>query len=367
MSNEGILFIPDISGFTHFVTTTEVNHSKHIISELLEVLIEANELKLDISEIEGDAILFYKYGPAPSAAAIYSQVKQMFIRFHQHLSAYDQFRICDCGACTSASSLDLKVITHQGSFTTYRVKQFEKLMGESLITAHRLLKNEGLGHSYWLITDGLVPQTQLEALPLNWQPETRVIDNSKVHFQYADLSKLKDEIQIEKQKGTLSKRRGIPALTVTDIITGDLHTVARFVTDISLRPQWLAGVVETREIKYPINQIGNEHSCVLNDRCDLVTTRGFERTDTTITYRESVGDMGEMVYALKLNAPARTEVSISFYLEANAMMRLLFKMIKRKQMVAVFKQSILRLELLTTGDIHQMDKDSKEISKMRFI
>ena len=37
-----LLFLPDISGFTEFVQNTEVEHSQHVISELLEVLIEAN-------------------------------------------------------------------------------------------------------------------------------------------------------------------------------------------------------------------------------------------------------------------------------------------------------------------------------------
>lgn len=61
MSNRGLLFIPDISGFTRFVTETEIGHSRIIIQELLEILINANGIGLEISEIEGDAILFYKY------------------------------------------------------------------------------------------------------------------------------------------------------------------------------------------------------------------------------------------------------------------------------------------------------------------
>ncbi|MEM6380660.1 MAG: DUF2652 domain-containing protein, partial [Bacteroidota bacterium] len=55
-----VLFIPDISGFTRFVKTTERNHSRHIISELLELLIDENDIGLTVAEIEGDAILFYK-------------------------------------------------------------------------------------------------------------------------------------------------------------------------------------------------------------------------------------------------------------------------------------------------------------------
>lgn len=57
---KSLLFIPDISGFTQFVKTTEIEHSQHVIAELLEVLIDANSLNLELAEIEGDALFFIK-------------------------------------------------------------------------------------------------------------------------------------------------------------------------------------------------------------------------------------------------------------------------------------------------------------------
>src|SRR5512138_3180348 len=84
MQNQGLLFIPDISGFTRFVNEIEIGHSRIIIQQLLEVLINANEMKLQISEIEGDAILFYKYGEPENPEVIYRQVEKMFSSFHQY-------------------------------------------------------------------------------------------------------------------------------------------------------------------------------------------------------------------------------------------------------------------------------------------
>ncbi|MDQ3019785.1 MAG: DUF2652 domain-containing protein [Bacteroidota bacterium] len=73
MENKGLLFIPDISGFTKFVNEMEIGHSRLIIQELLETMINANEIGLEISEIEGDAILFYKFGEAPELKELYRQ------------------------------------------------------------------------------------------------------------------------------------------------------------------------------------------------------------------------------------------------------------------------------------------------------
>jgi len=46
--NKSLLFLPDISGFTEFVNTTEIGHSQQVIAELLEVLINANTLELKL-------------------------------------------------------------------------------------------------------------------------------------------------------------------------------------------------------------------------------------------------------------------------------------------------------------------------------
>ena len=52
MENRGLLFIPDISGFTRFVNAVEIDHSRFIIQQLLEVLIKSNDSDLEISEVE---------------------------------------------------------------------------------------------------------------------------------------------------------------------------------------------------------------------------------------------------------------------------------------------------------------------------
>src|SRR5690348_15446902 len=102
MDNKGLLFIPDISGFTRFVNETDIEHCRLIIQELLEILLNANRIGLAVSEIEGDAILFYKFGEPPALEELYRQVEEMFCAFHRNLVAYEQRRYCQCNACTAA-------------------------------------------------------------------------------------------------------------------------------------------------------------------------------------------------------------------------------------------------------------------------
>ncbi|HJW30360.1 MAG TPA: DUF2652 domain-containing protein, partial [Saprospiraceae bacterium] len=151
-----LLFIPDISGFTQFVNDTEINHARHIVEELLNILIESNRIQLEVSEVEGDAILFCRLGDPPTARELFDQIRQMFTAFHVHVQKYDTHRICNCGACKTASALTLKFIAHYGEVAINQVQQFKKLFGLDVITVHRLLKNDIEKHEYALFTEALI-------------------------------------------------------------------------------------------------------------------------------------------------------------------------------------------------------------------
>ena len=122
-----LLFMPDISGFTRFVTNTEIIHSQHIVRELLEILIDSNHLDLEVIEVEGDAIFFFRAGRKPGLKNLLEQVEEMFTRFHAHLKLYEHQRVCPCGACKTAVDLSLKIIIQLGEVTSLAVKEHKKL------------------------------------------------------------------------------------------------------------------------------------------------------------------------------------------------------------------------------------------------
>src|SRR5215470_10443537 len=191
MENRGLLFIPDISGFSRFVNAVELEHSRFIIQQLLDVLLRANDSGLQISEIEGDAILFYQFGEPVDLRALYQQVEKMFRAFHQYLVAYDHLKICQCKACLSAVDLTLKVITHYGEFTPLRVQHFEKLIGKDVIVAHQLLKNDIPQHEYWLVTHDLHRQPAELTQWMQWQESAKETESGEIRFYYTQLGPMK--------------------------------------------------------------------------------------------------------------------------------------------------------------------------------
>lgn len=193
MKHHGLIFIPDISGFTQFVNSVELTHSQHIIGELLETILDANQMGLNVSEVEGDAILFYKLGKSPDLDVTYKQVEKMFLSFHKYLELHESRRTCHCGACTSAINLSLKIISHYGEFTEYKIKNFLKLIGKDIIIAHQLLKNDIPQHEYWLITNNLsggkIPKKFTSLL--KWDHGTKQVDENEISFHFAQLGHLK--------------------------------------------------------------------------------------------------------------------------------------------------------------------------------
>ncbi len=61
-TRKGLVFIPDVSGFTELVRGTDMITGKNITQELLSTILKHNVLSLKIAEIEGDVIFFYNYG-----------------------------------------------------------------------------------------------------------------------------------------------------------------------------------------------------------------------------------------------------------------------------------------------------------------
>lgn len=172
----GTLLIPDISGFTKFVRSTDMMTGKNITSRLLSSIIRSNYLGLQVSEIEGDAILFYKYEKKFSVEEILGQYEVMLESFNQELALLSE----ELGR---EINLTLKLIAHYGKLAYYKIGKFRKLYGETVIEAHRLLKNSIDSNTYVLITDDLLEKDKCEETITNEE----VFKANRKSNMYADL------------------------------------------------------------------------------------------------------------------------------------------------------------------------------------
>ena len=148
----GLILIPDISGFTEYLLSSNLQHSQIKIGQLLETILDSNILHLSVSELEGDAVLFYSFHDHSTLTDVIEQCKTMYMHFHQKLNDFSKEDQCQCGNCRMLQKLGLKFIIHYGTIGSLMVNGFCKLYGADVILAHRLLKNNINANEYILFT-----------------------------------------------------------------------------------------------------------------------------------------------------------------------------------------------------------------------
>ncbi len=134
-NRDGIILIPDFSGFTEFVLNTKLYTGEYIVRQLLSILIDVNNQYFDISEIEGDAILFFRYDKQPSYKKISGMLKKMRNAFNMKIQELSEM-------LNTTIELSLKFIVHYGRFSQYTIGNFRKLYGKPVVEAHQMLKND---------------------------------------------------------------------------------------------------------------------------------------------------------------------------------------------------------------------------------
>ncbi len=161
MTQTGFFLIADVTGYTAFLTQSELEHAQGILEGLFEALLGKLETPLVLSNFEGDAILCY----APDSAivqgyAILEASENLYCAFAEALGTMERNTTCPCNACTNIPNLDLKLVIHHGEFVLQKMGDRRELTGPDVILTHRLLKNDVTAatgiRAYALVTESAV-------------------------------------------------------------------------------------------------------------------------------------------------------------------------------------------------------------------
>lgn len=273
---------------------TEILHGQHIISELLELLIDSNEIGMTLSEIEGDALLFYKQGELPVKNALAKQAQAMFTKFHQHLKKYESHRICECGACQSAGKLTLKIIAHAGVSNFITVKGQHKPYGQDIILAHRLLKNPIESSEYLLLSDSYLKldSSELSTNDFPWaklEPGTVEYESlGTVKYYYARLTPLHRVIPDVKPPPTFSISK---PMKVEIYIERPRDEVFEIIIDLSQRMKWNKSANRIDFDSGELNQAGTKHVCVFDSNTIEFESLRADFGKRNLVYGEKVLDL----------------------------------------------------------------------------
>lgn len=182
----GYIAMADISGYTAFVAATELEHSREILSELLDVTSGALQSHLRPVRLQGDAIICVGQDDD-----VVSCLESAFVAFHKRVRAMVAATTCPCAACQTVPSLTLKFVAAHGTYSNVNVRGTQDLVGADVNIAFRLLKNHVPSHEYVLITRAVLERMASSARE-RFVPIAEEYDVGRVEAFYRDLHDLRD-------------------------------------------------------------------------------------------------------------------------------------------------------------------------------
>jgi uncharacterized protein YndB with AHSA1/START domain len=165
---QGYLVLADISGFTAFVTSTELEHSQAIMRELLELIVQRLTPTLTLAALEGDAVFAYlPESRLTRNEMLFELIEATYVTFRERQLNMQRNTTCLCQACRALSSLDLKFIAHYGAYITPHIAERDELMSLDVrLVRERWLKNPIGGEAmrgHALFTDVCLAQMGVSA------------------------------------------------------------------------------------------------------------------------------------------------------------------------------------------------------------
>jgi hypothetical protein len=136
---EGFLIISDITGYTSYLSASELEHAEATLSSLLKLLIDHTQSPLRIAKLEGDAVFsFAPKGSFLQGQSLVEAIENTYLSFRHALELMQMNTSCTCNACRNIPRLDLKFFVHFGSFLIQDLGAYSELLGTDVNLLHRL-------------------------------------------------------------------------------------------------------------------------------------------------------------------------------------------------------------------------------------
>jgi hypothetical protein len=138
----GFLLIADLTGYTAYLSQSELEHAPAIAGDLLATVVASLEPPFRLAKFEGDAAFLVTEDGGEEPPNLLQAVEACYLDFRRRLRSIDQATSCGCNSCVLAPRLDLKLLLHHGSYVQTQIAGRDELAGRDVILVHRLLKSE---------------------------------------------------------------------------------------------------------------------------------------------------------------------------------------------------------------------------------
>jgi Protein of unknown function (DUF2652)/Polyketide cyclase / dehydrase and lipid transport len=236
----GFLVLADLTGYTAYLSTSELEHAPAIAGDLLETIVGRLDPPLRLAKFEGDAAFLSIEDGRADGSLILDAVEASYLAFRRRLRSIDQATTCDCNSCRMAPRLDLKLFVHHGSYVRNRIAGRDELAGSDVILVHRLLKGAGAAearsHGFALFTAAAVDALGLDPGALGLTGGEESIEHlGRVSTFTLDLE---GRWQAESDTRRLDIGDGDLVLDIDATVGAAPGVVWAHLTSPSLRTQW---------------------------------------------------------------------------------------------------------------------------------
>lgn len=354
LARQGLILIPHFSGFEEFVGEVELAHSQHIMADLMEMLVDANQLGLTLSELDGEALFFYGYDDPPSVEQLTGQARDWTLGFHGHLNALKRDIYCDCGACVNVSRLGLRIVGHYGEFGEHRLRNKTLVVGKEVILARKLMDTSISTSDYLLISEPL-----MEKIGISGERNGRferieqtfpVFGTITLGFQ--DLTGLREKAPpAPEREPVLGLKEEIGEEVNVNV---SLEKAAGVLTDFESWPDWVDGLSHLdMDFSAPLRS-GARHICVSPGQTQYQTIENIVKKNDEFSLITRVTSPVPMVKKLIMvfsarQASAGIVLKMSFNYDPNPLTGWLVKMTKSGKFRTQIHNSLQNLKGLLEG------------------
>jgi uncharacterized protein YndB with AHSA1/START domain len=307
--------IADISGYTSFLASSELDHAHDIIADVMATVMKCLRPPFNLAKFEGDAVFVYAVTDKIDGSALQDAIESAYCAFRKRLRNIKQATSCECSACSNMQHLDLKFVSHYGEFIKHRMGGREELAGRDVILIHRLLKNgvnERLGgHAYALYSDPCIRAMGIDPSAqglLQHQESIDIIGDVKCWVRDLEEAWAKEN---DRQRNEVTHDKAVSVIEFD--IAAPRPVVWEHFTLPGLRPKWRAAD-EVREASESGRRgVGTTNHCMHGAHAiieEVIDWRPFDYLTLTTLLPIPGAPKVLMTYAFMESADGGTRIEI---------------------------------------------------------
>jgi hypothetical protein len=299
----GFLVIADLTGYTAYLSGSEIEHAPAIAGDLLETIVGRLEPPFRLAKFEGDAAFLFVEDGRADGSLLLDAIEAAYVAFRRRLRSIDQATSCDCNSCRLAPRLDLKVFVHHGAYVLGRIAGRDELAGPDVILVHRLLKGTTAAgmraNGFALFTDAAVHALGLDPEALGLAAGEESIEHLGLVATFT--LDLEARWQAEAAERRLEITEHDLVLDVQAVLDAEPSVVWAYLTSPALRTMWEGPLVIEETSAGGRRGVGTTAQCVTGRLAtleEIVDWRPYDR----VGWRLAVPGLGPVAATAELDA-----------------------------------------------------------------